>query len=210
MGVQVMTSEAARWEAVVARDRAADGAFVFGVKTTGVYCRPSCGARRARREHVSFHATPAEARAAGLRACRRCRPDEAGPAGREAALVAAACRTLDAAEAPMTLAKLAEGAGLSPHHFHRLFRRVAGVTPRAYAGGARADRMRAALGEEGASVTEAVYAAGFSAPSRFYAAAPDTLGMAPADYAKGGKGGSRCATPWPRRLAGLGAGGGHR
>jgi AraC family transcriptional regulator of adaptative response/methylated-DNA-[protein]-cysteine methyltransferase len=122
--------ETGRWEAVRRRDREADGTFVYAVRTTGVYCRPSCPARPARRENVSFHATPADAERAGFRSCLRCRPGEAPRGEREAQAVAAACRLIEAAEEPPPLAELAAAAGFSPHHFHRMFKRVAGVTPR--------------------------------------------------------------------------------
>lgn len=174
-----------RLAAVRRRDPAADGAFVYAVRTTGVYCRPTCAARAARPENITFHLTCAAAQAAGFRPCRRCRPDEPPRATREAALVARACRRIEAARTPPPLARLATEAGLSPYHFHRLFRSVTGITPRAYAAAHRAKRVEAELGRAG-SVTEAIYGAGFNASSRFYASAAGRLGMTPAAYRGGG------------------------
>src|SRR3954471_20778691 len=125
----IMNTDDARWAGVTQRDAAQDAAFFYSVRTTGVYCRPSCGARLPRRENVAFHETTGAARAAGFRPCKRCRPDEAPRAEREAALVATACRTIEAAETPPSLAELANDAGLSAQYFHRVFRSVAGVTP---------------------------------------------------------------------------------
>lgn len=176
-----------RRAALAARDPAFDGRFVYSVRSTGIYCRPSCPARAARPENVAFHATPAEAEAAGFRACRRCRPNEASPDARRAEVVARACRLIDAAETVPALDALARAVGLSPFHFHRVFKAVAGVTPRAYADARRADRVAQGLRQAG-SVTEALYAAGYGAASRFYADAPQRLGMAPATYRKGGTG----------------------
>ncbi|WP_298951701.1 bifunctional DNA-binding transcriptional regulator/O6-methylguanine-DNA methyltransferase Ada [uncultured Methylobacterium sp.] len=177
--------EAARWAALRARDKQADGAFVYAVRTTGVYCRPSCPSRPARPENVSFHASPAAAEAAGFRPCRRCRPDAAGQGERDAAAVARACRLIDAAETAPDLDALAAAAGLSRFHFHRVFRRVTGVTPRAYAAARLAGRVAEGL-REAPSVTAALYEAGYASPSRFYAAAPARLGMSPAAYRDGG------------------------
>lgn len=174
-----------RWHAVLARDAAAEGRFVYSVATTGVYCRPACAARTPNPRNVAFHADPAAAEAAGFRPCKRCRPDQAPLAERQAALIATACRRIEAAEEPLSLGELADGAGLSPHHFHRLFRAVTGLTPKGYADAERARKVREALGK-GAQVTEALYDAGFGSSGRFYAAADAALGMAPAAYRKGG------------------------
>ncbi len=184
--------EEARFAAVARRDRSADGRFVFAVRTTGIYCRPSCPARPALRRNVVFFPDAAAAASAGFRPCRRCRPDADAADGagrRDHARVALACRLIDGAEAgaPPALAALARAAGLSPWHFHRVFRRVTGVTPKAYADGRRAERLRTALGA-GGSVTAAGYDAGFNASSRLYADAPRRLGMRPATYRCGGKG----------------------
>ncbi|MGI4730739.1 MAG: bifunctional DNA-binding transcriptional regulator/O6-methylguanine-DNA methyltransferase Ada [Janthinobacterium lividum] len=173
----------AAWAAFVARDRAADGAFVAAVATTGIYCRPSCPARRPARAHVAFYADGAAARAAGYRACLRCRPDEAARDGQAVARAAA----LLAQGAPADLASLAAAVGYAPHHFHRLFRRATGVTPAAYARALRTARADVALAD-GPSVTDAVYAAGYAAPSRFYAEAAPRLGMTPATRRAGGRG----------------------
>ncbi len=184
--MSIFHTESARRDAVAARDRAADGAFVYAVTTTGVYCRPSCPARRAKPEHVRFFATPAQAARAGFRPCRRCRPDEPA-AGRHAAAVEAACRLIEAAETPPDLGAIAARAGLSRFHFHRVFKAATGLTPKAYAAGWRAKRVRAALAA-GASVTEAIYDAGFGTSSRFYAEASRRLGMAPRAWRGGGAG----------------------
>jgi AraC family transcriptional regulator of adaptative response/methylated-DNA-[protein]-cysteine methyltransferase len=180
-------SDAARWEAVKRRDRAADGAFYYSVRTTGVYCRPSCAARQARRENVAFHASPAAAEKAGFRPCRRCRPNEPALAERQAEAVAKACRLIEQAEEMPSLTALAKAAGMSRFHFHRIFRAVTGVTPKAYADANRAQRVRAALASSG-SVTEAIYDAGFNSSGRFYAASSDMLGMTPRDFRAGGTG----------------------
>ncbi|GEP03379.1 bifunctional DNA-binding transcriptional regulator/O6-methylguanine-DNA methyltransferase Ada [Methylobacterium oxalidis] len=179
--------EAARWAALARRDAGADGLFVYSVRTTGVYCRPSCRARRARPENVAFHPTCEAAEAAGFRPCRRCRPNEPSRRERRAEIVARACRTIETAETVPALADLARSAGLSAFHFHRVFKEVAGVTPAAYADARRAARAASEL-QRGSSVTEAVYEAGFNAPSRFYASAGARLGMAPRAYRDGGAG----------------------
>jgi len=179
--------EAAKWEAVLNRDEAADGNFFYAVSTTGVYCRPSCAARTARRSNVTFHRTLAEAERAGFRACKRCRPDLPPRAEREAALVTEACRSIESAKEPPRLADLAARAGLSAFHFHRVFKRVAGVTPKAYAEATRRDRMQKRL-PTGSSVTESLYDAGFSSTARFYESAAETLGMKPSAYRRGGEG----------------------
>lgn len=177
----------AKWDAVRRRDAAADGRFFYSVRTTGVYCRPSCAARLARRENVAFHVTTAEAERAGFRPCKRCRPNEAPRAEREAAIVARACRAIEAAEEMPSLAALAKSVGMSQFHFHRLFRSLTGVTPKAYADAHRAKRVRDELGQAG-TVTEAIYGAGFNSNGRFYAAAADLLGMTPTAFRAGGKG----------------------
>jgi AraC family transcriptional regulator of adaptative response/methylated-DNA-[protein]-cysteine methyltransferase len=180
-------SDAARWEAVQRRDRGADGAFWYSVRTTGVYCRPSCAARLPRRENVAFHGSPAAAEKAGFRPCRRCRPTEAALAERQAAAVAKACRLIERADEMPSLAVLAKAAGMSRFHFHRVFKSVTGVTPKAYATAQRTRRVRDALTERG-SVTAAIYDAGFNSSGRFYAAAPGVLGMTPRDFRAGGTG----------------------
>lgn len=175
----------ARWAAVQARDAAFDGQFFHAVATTGVYCRPSCGARLPRRENVSFHASAADAERAGFRPCRRCRPGEPSTAQRHALGVTLACRAIESAETPPDLAALAAAAGLSPHHFHRVFKTLTGVTPRAYARAHRAGRVRETLGEAG-TVTQALHDAGYPSQARFYDEAAGVLGMAPRVYRGGG------------------------
>ncbi|WP_136161176.1 bifunctional DNA-binding transcriptional regulator/O6-methylguanine-DNA methyltransferase Ada [Sphingomonas flavalba] len=181
----IATAEDPRWARIVARDQSADGAFWYSVATTGVYCRPSCPSRGARPENVTIHATLAAARATGARPCRRCNPDGASTREQSAARVAAACRTIAAAERPPSLAALAAAAGLSPGYFHRLFKAETGLTPRAYAAAHRAGRVRNQLAE-GASVTEAIYGAGYGSNGRFYAEATGLLGMTPGRYRAGG------------------------
>ena len=176
-----------RWAAVSARDASQDGQFWYGVLSTGVYCRPSCAARVKRRENVRFFSDQASAAKAGFRPCLRCKPDGASLAERRAALIARACRQIEAAESPPSLEFLAAEAGLSPFHFHRLFKQATGVTPKAYADAFRAEKVRAEL-SGGASVTSALYDAGFNASSRFYEAADRILGMRPSAYRDGGKG----------------------
>lgn len=180
-------SDEARWDAFSAADKAADGAFVTAVRTTGIYCRPSCPAKRAKRENVTFYATCAEAQAAGFRPCKRCRPNEASRDASQTRAVALACRLIEEAETVPSLEDLADAARMSPFHFHRTFKRVTGVTPRAYAGAHRASRLAEGL-RAARTVTQAAYDAGYNASSRFYADAPERLGMSPSAYRKGGAG----------------------
>jgi AraC family transcriptional regulator of adaptative response/methylated-DNA-[protein]-cysteine methyltransferase len=181
-------SAGARWKAFIGRDPAADGRFVTAVTSTGIYCRPTCPARKPKRENVRFYQTPAEAEAAGFRACKRCRP-QAGAAGggRHAAAVAAACRRIAEAEELPSLDDLAQGAGLSRFHFHRVFKETTGLTPKAYATAERAARLRAGLGRS-ATVTEAIHDAGYNSSSRFYSKSTKLLGMTPTAYRAGGAG----------------------
>lgn len=173
-----------RWPALVARDRSADGRFVYGVVTTGVYCRPACPSRLAKPENIVFFDTCEAAEATGLRACKRCDPRGASTAARQRHLIADACRMIETAEEPPALDQLARHAGLSPFHFHRLFKAETGVTPKAYAAGLRNARMRRALAA-GATVTDAIYDAGFNASSRFYEQSREVLGMTPTAFRKG-------------------------
>ncbi|MBL8978338.1 MAG: bifunctional DNA-binding transcriptional regulator/O6-methylguanine-DNA methyltransferase Ada [Gemmatimonadetes bacterium] len=180
-----LTADAA-WRAVTARDRAWDGRFVYGVRTTGIYCRPSCPSRRALRENMSFYPTAEAARGAGFRACKRCRPDTAAEAGNPA--VARARDWLDRhAGERVSLAHLATVSGVSAWHLQRTFKREVGLSPREYAAALRADRLRAALRAE-PSVSRAVYEAGFGSSSRVYEGAHRLLGMTPGRYREGGKG----------------------
>ena len=151
----------ARWNAVQQRSPGADGEFFYAVRTTGVYCRPSCAARTPRRENVRFFSEPSAAERAGFRACKRCHPNSTAPSQRQAELIATACRRIAEAEQMPNLAELAQGAGLSRFHFHRLFKRVTGLTPKAYAAGLRAQRVREKLPDSG-SVTAAMFDAGFN------------------------------------------------
>ena len=183
----IADTDDARWAAVEQRDANADGRFYYAVRTTGVYCRPSCAARLPRRENVSFHATRAEAEQAGFRPCKRCRPDAAPQAERHAAAIAGACRLIETSEEPPALAELAAAAGMSPYHFHRVFKQVTGVTPKAYATEHRAKRVRAELGQSD-TVTRAIFDAGFNSSGRFYEGSAKILGMTPGAYRDGGAG----------------------
>jgi AraC family transcriptional regulator of adaptative response/methylated-DNA-[protein]-cysteine methyltransferase len=178
-----------RWAAVRRRDRQADGIFYYSVSTTGVYCRPSCAARLARRENVRFHASPEAAERAGFRPCKRCRPNEPALAEQRAAAVAKACRLIEAAEEMPSLDALAEAAGMSRFHFHRVFKAVTGITPKAYAAAHRARRVRDEL-VRSETVTEAIYGAGFNSNGRFYATSAGMLGMTPTSFRSGGSGAS--------------------
>jgi AraC family transcriptional regulator of adaptative response/methylated-DNA-[protein]-cysteine methyltransferase len=168
------------------RDAAFDDKFFYSVATTGVYCRPSCASRLARPENVAFHATSEEAERAGFRACKRCKPDQAALRAQQAEKIATICRAIEAAEEVPTLDQLARKAGMSPFHFHRIFKAVTGVTPKAYASAHRAKRLREQLARPEASVTTAIYDAGFNSSGRFYEASDDVLGMKPKDYRAGG------------------------
>jgi AraC family transcriptional regulator of adaptative response/methylated-DNA-[protein]-cysteine methyltransferase len=183
---ELPTEQDPRWASVVARDRTADGQFYYSVVTTGVYCRPSCAARRAKPENVRFHASCADAERAGFRPCKRCKPDQPAPGDQHAAKVAEICRLIEAAEEVPSLDQLAQAAGLSPYHFHRVFKAVTGVTPKAYASAHRANRIRDELVRPDTSVTAAIYGAGFNSNGRFYAASDELLGMTPTDYRAGG------------------------
>lgn len=174
-----------RWVAVVARDPAADGQFFYSVKTTGVYCRPSCAARPARPENVQFHLTIAAAERAGFRPCQRCRPDQPRLADQHTVLVAELCRFIAHADPAPSLQVLAQRAGLSTYHLHRIFKSVTGVTPKAYAAAHRASRVRSELKRSG-SITEAIYGAGYNSSGRFYEHSNQVLGMTPTDYRAGG------------------------
>ena len=174
-----------RWAAVVAHDANADGSFVYSVRTTGVYCRPSCGARTPRPENVVFHATNADAEQAGFRPCKRCKPDQAPLARQQAAMVANLCRHIEAADRTPSLDELAKHAGISAHHLHRTFKAVTGLTPRAYAAAQRAKRVRVEL-ERGTSVTDAIYGAGYNSNGRFYEESDGVLGMTPSAWRAGG------------------------
>jgi AraC family transcriptional regulator of adaptative response/methylated-DNA-[protein]-cysteine methyltransferase len=175
-------TEDPRWAAVRAR---AEGPFFYSVASTGVYCRPSCAARLARPENVSFFSSAAAAERAGFRPCKRCRPDLPPLAERQAAQVAALCRIIEDSDEPIGLAELARRAGLSRFHTHRLFKAVTGVTPKAYAAAQRGRRVRGELRAQ-KTVTEAIYGAGYNSSARFYEKAVALLGMTPSQYRAGG------------------------
>jgi len=174
----------ASWAAFERRDRGWDGRVIGAVRTTGIYCKPSCPAKRPKREHVEFFASGEEASAAGYRSCLRCRPDEVG---RDREAVAKAVKLIEAAEEAPNLAELATAVGYAPHHFQRLFKRDIGLSPAEYARALRATRAEGALKANG-RVTDAIYDAGYSAPSRFYADAKERMGMAPSAWRDGGRG----------------------
>ncbi|WP_149196283.1 bifunctional DNA-binding transcriptional regulator/O6-methylguanine-DNA methyltransferase Ada [Luteimonas suaedae] len=174
-----------RWARIVARDRSADGQFWYSVATTGVYCRPSCPSRTANPGNVAIHDTLEAARATGFRPCRRCNPEGASTEAENAAIVAKACRLIEQAERPPSLAELAGAVELSPGYFHRMFKAATGLTPRAYAAAHRASRVRDGLAS-GQTVTNAIYDAGFGSNGRFYETANAMLGMTPTRYRAGG------------------------
>lgn len=188
MNAETMTPEAMtdddRWAAVLRRDRALDGRFVTGVLTTGIYCRPSCAARHPARGNVRFFEGGAAARDAGLRPCKRCLPDDVA---RDEGAVLAAIAAIKASEEPLALADLAARTGYSPTHFQRVFTRHTGLSPAAYARALREERARQAL-SDGTRVTDAIYDAGFSGPSRFYGHMEGRMGMTASAWVNGGKG----------------------
>jgi AraC family transcriptional regulator of adaptative response/methylated-DNA-[protein]-cysteine methyltransferase len=176
-----------RWKSVSDRDEAADGTFVYAVRTTGIYCRPSCPSRAAKPKNVTFYATCADAEAAGYRACQRCNPNGQSLAEANAAVVATACRLIEEAEELPKLDDLAASIGMSPFHFHRQFKAITGLTPKAYGAAQRAKKVRAELAGGKASVTSAIYGAGFSSNSRFYERSNELLGMTPTAFKQGGR-----------------------
>jgi AraC family transcriptional regulator, regulatory protein of adaptative response / methylated-DNA-[protein]-cysteine methyltransferase len=175
------------WAALEKRDASAAGKFFYGVKTTGVYCRPGCTSRLPLRKNTLFFETLAEAEAAGLRPCKRCRPADGSAASRHVAAIEKACALLRQSDAMPTLAELADAAGISPFHFHRVFKQITGATPRDYARTHRLGRFGERL-DAGEPVTEAIYASGFGSSSRAYEAAPAGLGMTPGARRRGGDG----------------------
>lgn len=172
------------WAAFMRRDRSWDGRILGAVKTTGIYCKPSCPARRPKRENVEFFSHAAEARVAGYRPCMRCKPDEVG---RDREAVARAVRLIEQADEAPSLAELASAVGYAPHHFQRIFKRDLGVSPAEYARALRNRRTEVALKANG-RVTDAVYDAGYSGPSSFYSDAKERLGMTPSAWRDGGRG----------------------
>ena len=185
--VKTTTERDSRWRSVVNRDAAADGMFVYAVKSTGVYCRPSCPSRTAKPKNVTFYATCAEAEAAGYRACRRCNPKGPSLSEAVAAVVAEACRLIEDAEEPPKLDALAASVGMSPFYFHRQFKAITGLTPKVYGAAHRTKKVRAELADRKTSVTSAIYGAGFNSNSRFYESSNEVLGMTPTAYKQGGK-----------------------
>ncbi len=175
-----------RWQAIVRRDAAADGKFYYSVRTTGVYCRPSCPSRQPKPGNLAFHLSPEAAEAQGYRACKRCKPRDASSTERQTALIADICRRIETSEQVPKLQQLAQMAHLSAYHFHRLFKRVTGLTPKRYASAKRAERVRQQL-EQGRPVTQAIFAAGFNSGARFYATSRAVLGMTASAYRGGGK-----------------------
>ena len=182
--MKVFLSEDERWEALVRRDQQAGGEFVYGVLTTGVYCRPTCASRLPNRENVRFFKTSMEAEQADFRPCKRCKPEAPNWKQPQTSAVLKACRMIAEADAPLSLKELAHAAGLSLFHFHRLFKKIVGVTPKQYAMEKRASLVREHL-QEDATITQTMYQAGFGSSSRFYEKATATLGMKPSTYKNG-------------------------
>src|SRR5271166_1034973 len=174
------------WTAVENRDVGADGNFSYGVRTTGVYCRPGCASRRPLRANTVFFETPAAAEAAGFRACKRCRPADGSAASRHLAAIERACALLRTCESMPTLAELADAAAISRFHFHRVFKQITGVTPRDYARSHRLGRLGEKL-DSGQPIAASIYASGFGSSSRAYEAAPAGLGMTPGTRRRGGR-----------------------
>lgn len=179
------TANDPRWVLVRARDPGADGKFFYSVKTTGVYCRPSCAARLAKPENVRFHATREDAEQAGFRPCKRCKPDQPTLVEQHATTVTKACRLIEKSDSLPGLNELAAEAGLSTYYFHRIFKAITGITPKAYAAALRARRIRAKLARSD-TITNAILDAGYNSNSRFYEKSDQLLGMTPSNYRAGG------------------------
>lgn len=184
-----LVSDDDRWEAVVRRDASVDGEFYYSVATTGVYCRPGCGARPAKRENVRFHLSCEAAETLGFRPCKRCRPNSPALAAQHARVIETACRALEAADQLPNLDELAQTLGMSRFHFQRVFKTVARLTPRAYFLESQAKRVQHEL-QRTATVTDAIYSAGFNSNGRFYETSPQRLGMTPTAFRSGGEGAS--------------------
>jgi AraC family transcriptional regulator of adaptative response/methylated-DNA-[protein]-cysteine methyltransferase len=180
------TNEERRWQALVSRDADQDGRFVFAVRTTGIYCRPTCPSRRPKRANVSFYETPAQAEQAGYRPCRRCHPGGEGIGARQARAVHRACRLIEESEVAPRLGELAAAVGMSESHFHRQFKRLLGVTPKQYSAGKRVKRLQNEL-EAGRPIADAIYESGYGSGSRVYETSAAMLGMTPTDYRDAGK-----------------------
>lgn len=181
------TTDDERWRAVVERDPSADGIFVYSVQSTGVYCRPGCPTRLALRKNVAFHDTGEAAERSGFRACKRCRPNAVSLRAQHSEIVAKACRLVEGAEEALSLEELAAAVGMSPFHFHRIFKAHTGVTPSAYARANRRSRVTQELSTSD-TITDAIYGAGFSSSSRFYESSNASLGMTPTMFREGGQG----------------------
>lgn len=187
MSKQLFKTDDARWQAIVSRNPSAESTFLYGVTTTGIYCRPTCPSKLPHKENVMFFDTKLDAENAGFRPCRRCHPDEDVSENPHRQIIIESCRRISEAESPPNLAQLAADAGYSPSYFHRIFKSIVGVTPKQYAEEVRAQKIRAHL-QAGHNVTETIYGAGFNSSSRFYTSATKTLGMQPSTYRNGGKG----------------------
>lgn len=179
------TANDPRWGALIGRDAAADGKFYYSVRTTGVYCRPSCAARLARPENVQFHLTCEDAERVGFRPCKRCKPNQAAIAEQTAKKIAKVCRLIERSEDAPALRQLAGYVGMSTFHFHRTFKSITGLTPTDYAAAHRSKRVRASL-ERSNTVTDAIYDAGFNSSGRFYENSNQVLGMTPSKFREGG------------------------
>lgn len=186
--MNVSSVELDRWQAIVNRTPNADGAFLYGVKTTGIYCRPTCSSRQPNQANVLFFDNYTEAEAAGFRACKRCNPRSISPQQQQSEIIAKVCQRIDESEQPLSLAAMAQIAGLSSHHFHRTFKEIVGVTPKQYVSTQRANRVRQQLQEDNKTITQAIYEAGFETSSNFYDKSTTLLGMTPTEYQQGAKG----------------------
>lgn len=180
--------ESQYWDAVVRRDTAFEGKFIYAVKSTGIYCRPGCPSRPPKRENVAFFSDCQSAEAAGFRACKRCNPNGVSISEKSAAVISEACRLIETSEELPKLDELAAAVGISPFHFHRQFKAITGLTPKRYGAAHRAKSVRHALGETRNTVTQAIYDAGYNSGGRFYAKSSEMLGMTPTAYRNGGVG----------------------
>lgn len=182
----IYITDDARWEAIVARDKHADGSFFYAITTTGIYCYPSCPSRLALRSHTQFFDTALDAIRTGFRPCKRCKSDQETPLVRDARLIAQACRMIENADEIPSLDALAQSQNMSRFHFHRLFKSITGITPKAYATAHRANKIRTELTTHNTSITDATYSAGFNSSGRFYAKSTEILGMTPTRFKNGG------------------------
>ena len=179
------TTRDPRWAAIVSRDASSDGTFYYSVRTTGVYCRPSCASRIARPENIQFHLTCGDAEKAGFRPCKRCKPNQAGIAEQNAKKIAKACRLIERSDEAPSLGILSKHVGMSAFHFHRTFKSITGLTPAEYAAAQRSNRVRSSL-ERNNTVTNAIYEAGFNSSGCFYESSTQVLGMTPSNFRAGG------------------------